>query len=52
MSAPGVLWVLAAAGAAAFLFGVFQPDPKATWGIYLVNMIFWSCNCCMIFTAR
>ncbi|HEV8532370.1 MAG TPA: hypothetical protein VGT00_13200 [Methylomirabilota bacterium] len=39
----GLLWVLAAAGAVAFLFGVFLADPKSTWGIYLVNLIFWSC---------
>jgi Ni/Fe-hydrogenase subunit HybB-like protein len=39
----GLLWAVAAAGAGALLVGVFQPDPKATWGIYLVNMIFWSC---------
>ncbi len=39
----GLLWVLAAAGAVAFLFGVFRADPKSTWGIYLVNLIFWSC---------
>jgi Ni/Fe-hydrogenase subunit HybB-like protein len=39
----GILWLLAVLGAAAFVFGVLQPDPRATWGIYLVNMIFWSC---------
>ncbi len=38
-----LLWALAAAGAAAFLVGVFQANPKSTWGIYLVNLIFWSC---------
>ena len=42
MSGAGLLWALAAAGAGAFLVGVFQPDPKATWGIYLVNLLFWS----------
>ena len=39
----GLLWLLALFGAAAFLFGVFRADPKSTWGIYLVNLIFWSC---------
>jgi Ni/Fe-hydrogenase subunit HybB-like protein len=39
----GLLWVLAAAGAVAFIFGVLRADPKSTWGIYLVNLIFWSC---------
>ena len=39
----GLLWLLALLGAAAFLFGVFRADPKSTWGIYLVNLIFWSC---------
>jgi len=38
----GLLWVLAAAGAAAFLSGVLSSDPRATWGIYLVNLLFWS----------
>ena len=39
----GLLWLLALLGVAAFLFGVFRADPKSTWGIYLVNLIFWSC---------
>ncbi len=39
----GLLWLLALLGAAAFLFGVFRADPRSTWGIYLVNLIFWSC---------
>jgi Ni/Fe-hydrogenase subunit HybB-like protein len=39
----GLLWGLAVAGGAAFLVGVFQSDPKSAWGIYLVNLIFWSC---------
>jgi hypothetical protein len=30
MNAIAVLWILAAAGAGAFLIGVFQPDPRAT----------------------
>ncbi len=38
----GLLWALAAAGAAAFLWGVLGSDPRATWGIYLVNLLFWS----------
>ena len=37
-----LLWVLAAAGAAAFLSGVLGADERATWGIYLVNLLFWS----------
>ena len=39
----GLLWGLALVGAAAFLYGIFQADPKRAWGIYLVNLIFWSC---------
>ena len=38
----GLLWALAAAGAAAFLWGVLGSDPRGTWGIYLVNLLFWS----------
>jgi Ni/Fe-hydrogenase subunit HybB-like protein len=38
----GLLWALAAAGAAAFVSGVLGSDPRATWGIYLVNLLFWS----------
>ena len=38
----GLLWALVAAGAAAFLWGVLGSDPRATWGIYLVNLLFWS----------
>jgi len=38
----GLLWALAVAGAAAFLWGVLGSDPRATWGIYLVNLLFWS----------
>ena len=38
----GLLWGLAAAGAAAFIWGVMSADPRSTWGIYLVNLLFWS----------
>ena len=41
----GVTAALAAvvlAGAAAFLFGIFRGEPARTWGIYLVNLLFWS----------
>ncbi|MET0849945.1 MAG: hypothetical protein ABW020_02350 [Candidatus Rokuibacteriota bacterium] len=37
-----VLGVLALAGAAAFLHGIFQADATRAWGIYLVNLLFWS----------
>jgi hypothetical protein len=37
-----VLGILALAGAAAFLHGIFQGDPTRAWGIYLVNLLFWS----------
>jgi len=37
-----VLGVLVLAGAAAFLFGIMQPQPVRTWAIYLVNLLFWS----------
>ena len=37
-----VLIVLALVGAAAFVYGVMQPTPTRTWGIYLVNLLFWS----------
>jgi hypothetical protein len=36
-----ILAALAVAGAAAFLVGVFQ-QPTRTWGMYLVNLLFWS----------
>ncbi|HET8576197.1 MAG TPA: hypothetical protein VFO18_03790, partial [Methylomirabilota bacterium] len=36
-----VLAVLVLAGAAAFLYGV-ATQPVQTWGIYLVNLLFWS----------
>jgi hypothetical protein len=38
----GLLWGLAAAGAIAFIWGALSADPRATWGIYLVNLLFWS----------
>jgi len=38
----GLLWGLAAAGAVAFIWGALSADPRATWGIYLVNLLFWS----------
>ena len=38
----GLLWGLVALGAAAFLWGVMSADPRSTWGIYLVNLLFWS----------
>ena len=37
-----VLGVLVLAGAAAFLFGITQPEAVRTWAIYLVNLLFWS----------
>ena len=38
----GLLWILAALGAVAFLWGILSADPRGTWGIYLVNLLFWS----------
>lgn len=37
-----VLLALAAAGALAFAYGIMQPQPVRAWGIYLVNLLFWS----------
>jgi hypothetical protein len=37
-----VLGVIVLAGAAAFVFGIMQPQPARTWAIYLVNLLFWS----------
>jgi hypothetical protein len=37
-----VLVLLAALGVVAFLFGITRPEPARTWGIYLVNLLFWS----------
>ncbi len=36
------LVLLAALGVVAFLYGITRPQPAATWGIYLVNLLFWS----------
>ena len=35
----GLLWGLAAAGVIAFVWGALSADPRATWGIYLVNLL-------------
>jgi hypothetical protein len=37
-----LLLLLAALGVLAFLWGVTRPDPHRAWGIYLVNLLFWS----------
>ncbi len=37
-----VLATVAAAGAAAFVYGITQPRPARAWGMYLVNLLFWS----------
>jgi hypothetical protein len=37
-----LLVLLAGLGAVAFLYGITRPEPAATWGIYLVNLLFWS----------
>jgi hypothetical protein len=37
-----VLGAIVLAGAAAFLFGIMQPQAVRTWAIYLVNLLFWS----------
>jgi Ni/Fe-hydrogenase subunit HybB-like protein len=37
-----VLGLIALAGAVAFVIGVSQADSSRTWGIYLVNLVFWS----------
>lgn len=36
------LVLLAILGIVAFLYGVAQADPARVWGIYLVNLLFWS----------
>jgi hypothetical protein len=41
-AAQPLLILLAALGVLAFLWGVTRPDPARTWGIYLVNLLFWS----------
>jgi len=40
--AQSLLVLLAAVGVVAFLYGVTRPQPAPTWGIYLVNLLFWS----------
>ena len=40
--AQSLLVLLAALGVVAFLYGVTRPQPAGTWGIYLVNLLFWS----------
>jgi hypothetical protein len=42
LAARPLLVLLAALGVVAFLWGVSRPDPQRTWGIYLVNLLFWS----------
>ena len=34
--------LLAALGVVAFLYGITRSQPATTWGIYLVNLLFWS----------
>jgi Ni/Fe-hydrogenase subunit HybB-like protein len=36
------LILLAVLGIVAFLYGVTRPEPARVWGIYLVNLLFWS----------
>jgi Ni/Fe-hydrogenase subunit HybB-like protein len=36
------LILLALLGIVAFLYGVTRPEPARVWGIYLVNLLFWS----------
>jgi len=40
--AQSLLVLLAALGVVAFLYGVTRSQPATTWGIYLVNLLFWS----------
>jgi hypothetical protein len=37
-----LLSALVLVGAATFLYGIMQPQPARAWGIYLVNLLFWS----------
>ena len=37
-----LLVLLAALGIVAFLYGITRSQPATTWGIYLVNLLFWS----------
>src|SRR5262249_55452301 len=36
------LWVLVLLGVVSFAVGLMQAQPVRTWGIYLVNLLFWS----------
>ena len=36
------LWVLIVAGATAFVIGTMRQDAVRTWGIFLINFLFWS----------
>jgi hypothetical protein len=38
----GILLALVVFGAAAFIYGLMQPEPGQAWAIYLVNLLFWS----------
>ena len=38
----GILLALVVIGAAAFIYGLMQPEPGQAWAIYLVNLLFWS----------
>ena len=40
--AQSLLVLLAALGVVAFLYGITRQEPATTWGIYLVNLLFWS----------
>ena len=40
--AQSLLVLLAALGVVAFLYGITRSQPAPTWGIYLVNLLFWS----------
>jgi hypothetical protein len=40
--AQSLLVLLAALGVVAFLYGITRAQPATTWGIYLVNLLFWS----------
>jgi hypothetical protein len=42
MGGQGILLALVVLGAAAFVHGLMQPEPRLAWGIYLVNLLFWS----------
>ena len=40
--AQSLLVLLTAVGVVAFLYGITRSQPATTWGIYLVNLLFWS----------